>query len=457
MKKHKKALFIFRRDLRIDDNTGLIKAHDNSELVLTCFIIDPRQIEKNEYRSENAIQFMTESLLDLQEQIDLKGGRLFFFSGKAHNVVEMLIESQKIDAVYLNRDYTIFSIERDKEIRKVCKDQGIPYFEYCDSLLNEPEDVLKKDGTPYTIFTPFYKNSIIRSVSNPLNNNYSNYYIGDDKKGNSSQLIKLSEKKNKFIHLSGGRKNFLEILGNMNSFKRYEFERDIPSKNSTTNLSAHLKFGTGSIREVFNAIKKNLDFEHPLIRQLYWRDFYTHIAFHFPHVFGSSFKRKYDMINWMNNEDLFKSWSMGETGFPIVDAGMRQLNKTGFMHNRVRMITASFLTKDLHIDWRWGEKYFARKLVDYDPSVNNGNWQWASSTGCDAQPYFRIFNPWLQQKKYDPDSVYIKKWIPELKETPSKVINNLFKFDKIEGKIYPKPIVNHEKESKFSKFQFREL
>ena len=222
--------------------------------------------------------------------------------------------------------------------------------------------------------------------------------------------------------------------------KNYEQERDFPAIKGTSGLSAHHKFGTLSVREVFQRVKENLGLSHSLIRELFWRDFFTHIGFYFPRVFSGCFYQEYDAIQWENNQKKFKAWCQAETGFPLVDAGMRELLSTGFMHNRVRMVVASFLTKDLHIDWRWGEKYFAQHLVDYDPAVNNGNWQWAASTGCDAQPYFRIFNPWRQQERFDSDCKYIKKWLPELKNIPAKKIHRRTEVsESLCG--YPAPIV----------------
>ncbi len=224
---------------------------------------------------------------------------------------------------------------------------------------------------------------------------------------------------------------------------------------ATSRLSAHLKFGTCSVREVYYAIVQQLSPEHPLLRQLYWRDFFTHIAFHYPHVFGKAFHPQYDNLVWDNNRGHFQRWAEGTTGFPIVDAGMRELNATGFMHNRVRMIVASFLTKDLHISWRWGERYFAQHLVDYDPAVNNGNWQWAASTGCDAQPYFRIFNPWLQQQKFDPDCQYIYRWIPELNGIPATIIHKWY--SKHVDAPYPAPMLDHARESQIAKERYKNL
>ena len=253
------------------------------------------------------------------------------------------------------------------------------------------------------------------------------------------------------LNIKPGRKECLDILSNLTRFNNYEVERDYPSKERTTHLSPYLKFGTCSIREAYHRIKTVLGNEHPLIRQLYWRDFFVQIGYYFPRVFNSAFREKFNEIKWQNNMNIFELWCNGKTGFPIVDAGMRELNSTGYMHNRVRMIVSSFLVKDLHLDWRKGEEYFANKLIDLDIAVNNGNWQWTASTGCDAQPYFRIFNPWIQQRKYDPDCKYIKKWVPELKEVKREIIHNWFKQKETKSINYPKPIVDHNKESQLSK------
>ena len=258
--------------------------------------------------------------------------------------------------------------------------------------------------------------------------------------------------KNKEI--KGGRKEALKILKNLDKFRNYDKIRDFPALNQTTQISAHNKFGTISIREVHNQIKEVLGENHTIMREIYWREFFSHILFHFPHAQKTSFKQKFQKIPWSKSKESFEKWSKGKTGFPIVDAGMRQLNETGFMHNRVRMIVASFLTKDLHIDWRLGEKYFGEKLIDYDPAVNSGNWQWAASTGCDSVPYFRIFNPWRQQERFDLNCEYIKKWIPELEKIEPKIIHNLWnKFP--DNLNYVKPMVTHKIEAEKTKMIFK--
>ena len=318
-----------------------------------------------------------------------------------------------------------------------------------DILLNEPEQAVKIDKTPYKVFTAFYNHARQFPVALPQALDKRNFLSADS--GFTIDQLGLPKAE---PAIKGGRNQALAILDRLSDCADYQNTRDFPALDATSKLSAHLKFGTCSVREVYYAILERLGSEHPLLRQLYWRDFFTHIAYHFPQVFGRAFLEKFANLHWDNNPDYFQAWCDGKTGFPIVDAGMRELNATGFMHNRVRMITASFLVKDLHIDWRWGERYFAQHLVDYDPCVNNGNWQWAASTGCDAQPYFRIFNPWLQQLKFDQDCRYIYRWLPELQAFPPKIIHQWDKKHSVCS--YPAPIIDHARESQLTKARFKE-
>lgn len=456
--RYKISLFIFRRDLRLEDNTGLIAALQQSELVLPCFIFDPRQVgEENEYRSARSITFMLNSLVGLDEQLQKHGGRLYRFYGVAHELLERVLDEVACDAVFVNRDYTPFSIRRDELLEQVCNRHAIPFHSLGDALIHEPEDIISQNGSPYVIFTPFFKKAsriTVRSVTSlpsgtwhtrtsPLEQQALPYYQ------------QLSQQTKSAMHTRGGRKEGLVLLDGLSTLKNYQATRDIPAL-PTSNLSAHLKFGTLSIREVLHAIELSLGKFHPLAKQIYWRDFFTHVAYHSPFVFGYAYQEKFDSLAWEHNIANFKRWCFGTTGFPIVDAGMRQLNETGYMHNRVRMIVASFLTKDLRIDWRWGEKYFAQQLIDYDPAVNNGNWQWIASVGCDSQPYFRIFNPWLQQKKFDPDAIYIKRWIPELRSTSPSIIHAWYQTKRItDAPAYPRPMINHAQEAAYTKEWFR--
>lgn len=449
-KKYSCSLFIFRRDLRIDDNTALIHALKNSKQVIPCFIVDPQQVnDKNVYRSNNALQFMIESLEDLKKQLKNRG-HIYFFYGTPWQVIKKLHDKKIFSALYINSDYTPYSCSRDKKLMKVCEELSVIMHVYDDALLNEPNLLKTTTGKPYTKFTPYFKRALQEKVSLPEKNNYTNYFTGTLIPEYSPEALIGAYNKN--IVVKGGRQNGLKLLKNIPALKNYEKTRNFPYL-KTSLLSAHNKFGTISIREEYYTIKNSLGITSSLLKQLYWRDFYTYIAAHFPFIFGHNFLEKYKEISWENNKNFFEKWCKGMTGFPIVDAGMKELNSTGWMHNRVRMIVASFLTKDLHINWQWGEKYFAQKLVDYDPAINNGNWQWAASTGCDAQPYFRVFNPWLQQKKFDPECIYIKKWLPKLKNLPAKTIHSLYKTE-IKIADYPQPIVDHTQEARNVKKKF---
>lgn len=451
MKKYSTALMIFRRDLRLDDNTALNAALANAEQVIPCFIFDPRQVtSKNRYRSIPALQFMIESLDDLSRTLAEHGGRLYTLYGISEEVVDSILEGHAIEAVFVNRDYTPFSRMRDEALRATAEKNGAAFYSMADALLHEPEEIATQSGTPYTVFTAFYKRSLEIPVREPEIVRRKNFFTGTLKHCTEINLSHeltargtILTTKNELLAVHGGRSEAIKIVKHLDTLSDYEKTRDFPSI-LTSRLSAHNKFGTVSIRELYHATATAVGREHPLLRQYYWRDFYIHIAHHFPHVFGRPFHKKYESLAWSNNKEQFMRWCEGKTGFPIVDAGMRELVTTGYMHNRVRMIVASFLTKDLHIDWRWGEQFFALNLVDYDPAVNNGNWQWSSSTGCDAAPYFRIFNPWLQQEKFDPECAYIKKWVPELANIPAAMIHKLHTGITIAG--YPRPIVDHSEE-----------
>ncbi len=427
-------------------------ASADAQAVLCCFFVDPRQVEPHPFRGTNSLQFMLEALKELSTSIEERGGEFCLLYGEPKEVLRKLIPQEGIEAIYFNRDYTPFARNRDRRVNEVCAELGCAVHQFGDALLQEPEAVQRKSGGPYSVYTPFAKCAAQSEVSRPSLMRVENLVKPNSDIGCGDVMPNISEswdmlsqalgKPNPLLFARGGRSHALATLERIGDFEQYHTQRDNPSEAATTGLSAHHKFGTISVRESYWKIADNFNAEHTLIRELYWRDFFTHIAFHFPKVFSGAFHSKYDSLEWENNEELFSAWCAGQTGFPIVDAGMRQLNVTGFMHNRVRMIVASFLTKDLLIDWRWGERYFATKLVDYDPAVNNGGWQWAASTGCDAQPYFRIFNPWLQQKRFDEDAKYVKRWIPELKEQPAQRLHKLHESPLL-GSLYPTPIVEH--------------
>lgn len=451
MSHYKTSAFLFRRDLRLHDNTGLIQALRQSERVIACFIASPKQLKTNVYCSERAVQCMAECLDDLAMQLRQRDARLSLFQGHEPTIIRALVKAQGIDAIFCNRDYTPFARQRDAEIERTCKNAGIGFHSATDALLHEPEELRKEDGAPYRVFTPFFRRAIALDVRMPTQAR--GVFFADrvpGAKAHVSSVFSWQPSKEAAVH--GGRTHALAILRRMDAFRQYACDRDIPSKDATTHLSAHLTFGTISVREAYGAIVGTLGEDHPLIRQLYWREFFTHVAWHFPHVFGHAFRTEFQKLQWSRSQRNFQAWCKGKTGVPIVDAGMRQLNATGYMHNRVRMIASSFLVKDLHIDWRKGEQYFAQRLLDYDPSVNNGNWQWSASTGCDAQPWFRIFNPWLQQKRYDPACAYIKKWIPELAEWSVQAIQGWgVGMQEQKRGTYPRPIVDHARESAFAK------
>lgn len=459
MKQFARALFIFRRDLRLADNTALTAAAQAASEVIPCFIFDPRQYsEQNSYRSLPALHFLIQSLKDLSESIAALGGALYYAEGKAEEVIPTLAALLKCDALFFNKDYTPFSRKRDEAIAQACKKMGISCNSFDDALLIPPHQAVKADGTPYTVFTPFYKKMSQITIPLPRKLPLIKWHVrlSPPKEIHTSIPDTIDTTAPLKVPLYAGRKHGKALLKKAGEQQeKYATTRDIMHA-PTTRLSAHLKFGTLSVREVYEAFKAAFTVNHPLIGQLYWRDFFTDIAYHFPAVFGHAFNTKYQQVKWSHNKEAFERWCSGSTGFPIVDAAMRELNATGFMHNRGRMIVASFLTKDLHIDWRWGEQYFATKLIDYDPAVNNGSWQWAASTGCDAQPYFRIFNPWLQQKKFDPDALYIREWVKELKDINPLLIHNWYKNKKPTLK-YPFPMVDHAIESKIAIERFKSI
>jgi len=405
-------IFIFRRDFRINDNfalNSLIKESGNKE-IYPIFIFNPEQIfpKNNKYFSNNCVQFMIESLDDLDKNIHIN-----YFEGNDIDILTKLSNKYKIKSIAFNKDYSPFAIKRDSIIEEWAKSKEINIITEEDYTLYNIGTILNNKKEPYQVFTPFYKKSCEIKVNDmqPL----------IVKRINVIKHIKSFDKHKYYVvnddlAVRGGREKALERLEKV--MKDYATYRDYPAQDKTTKLSAYIKFGCVSIREVYFNYKNVKELQ----RELIWREFYANILYYFPNVLGNSFKQKYDNIEWSNNKEWFKKWCQGKTGYEMVDAGMNQLNKTGWMHNRLRMITAMFLTKDLLIDWRWGEKYFATKLVDYDPASNNGGWQWSASTGTDSQPYFRIFNPDLQLKKYDKDYEYIRTWIPTFETNPIEKI-----------------------------------
>lgn len=407
------TVFWFRRDLRLEDNAALYYALQSGLPVLPIFIFDTDILDELP-QNDARVNFIYDKLYQIDKELKKIGSSLKIYKGKPIEIWNTITAEISIHGVYFNKDYEPYAIERDKQVANYLARNGVEVRIFKDQVIFEESEILKSDGKPYTVFTP-YKNKWIEKFSNT-------------EKFNNQRVDKESfcKFKNTFPSLKeiGFEESTIKVRDySIADLENYSKERDIPAIDSTSYLSPHLRFGTVSIRQLINQIRSNQTF----LNELIWREFFMQILYHFPDVVDHNFKRKYDGIQWRNDENEFEAWCEGKTGYPMVDAGIRQLNETGYMHNRVRMITASFLCKHLLIDWRWGEAYFAKKLLDFELSSNNGNWQWAAGTGCDAAPYFRIFNPTEQQKKFDKDFKYIKKWIPE------------FGTDK-----YPKPIVDHK-------------
>lgn len=440
--RYETGLVVLRRDLRLVDHPALTAAAERCRRLVVAFNFDPRQVEPHPYRSLPGLQFLVTSLRELHEELVTLGSGLTITYGPPDEELVALASAHQATAVFLTRDYTPFARNRDRALNDALSRHGVAVHLFGGSLLHEPESVHKEDGKPYTIFTPFFKRAQKQLIPPPLSRANINFAPCRQPAHERDVIFArvLPQLRSQLL-LSGGRREGLRLLERAATLSQYEEERDIPALERTSHLSAHLKFGTLSLREVYHYIAERLGSSHGLIRELFWRDFFSHIGFHFPHVFRGSFQPAYDALAWRDDQETLARWQRGETGFPIVDAGMRQLATTGFMHNRVRMVVASFLTKDLQLSWREGERHFAEHLIDYDPCVNNGGWQWAASTGCDAQPYFRIFNPWLQQEKFDPEALYIKRWVPELANLTPKRIHQLHADGG--GTRYPRPMVAH--------------
>ena len=436
-------LYLFQRDLRLSAQQGLLEASQNGETIVPAFIFDPRQLKKHDHFSGNGLHFLMDSLISLDETLKKQGSQLYVFSGIPAEVLPKMFKAFGIGACYWGKDVTPFYGLKSTELKDTCAEHHVTSVEVDHLFLNPLDHVKKDDGLPYTVFTPYFRKASAKGWIATPDESTIKWFCGKNKSSSGGAL--KSEAWRNFRpstpkpQQTGGRESGLSLLKDLPTALTYQNERDTPSLSSTSSLSAHLKFGTLSPREIRDHLAKQ-DPQHPIIRQLYWRDFLSQIAHHFTYVFEDNFQASTRNIRWPNPKGHFDAWARGQTGFPIVDAGMRQLVQSGTMHNRVRMITASFLVKDLHVDWRQGERFFAQHLTDYDPALNNGNWQWAASTGCDAQPYFRIFNPWLQQKKFDPHATYIKTWIPELANFEAKQIHR-HEVSNLGG--YPAPMVQH--------------
>ncbi len=399
------SIFWFRRDLRLHDNAGLYHALRCGVPVLPVFIFDEDILSDLKDKKDRRVDFIYRVLEGMQAQLVQQGSSFKVMHGKPINCYKQLTEEYNVKAVYTNHDYEPYAQQRDKEISDFLSSKQVALHTFKDQVIFEQAEVTKDNGEPYTVYTPYSK-----KWKEKLNDFYLKSYPVERYAGNYLQTAPLQLPSLQDIGFERSDINIPSIILSRTIAAGYDKTRDFPAISGTTRLSLHLRFGTLSIRELARETK---ELNATLLNELIWREFYMMILWHFPHVVGGSFKRDYNNIQWRNNHQEFEAWCNGKTGVPIVDAGMRELNETGFMHNRVRMIVASFLTKNLLIDWRWGEAYFAEKLLDYDLSANNGGWQWAAGSGCDAAPYFRIFSPQLQTEKFDPQLKYVRKWVPE--------------------------------------------
>jgi len=417
---HTVNIFWFRRDLRLHDNAGLYHALKSDHPVVPIFIFDTNILDQLEDKADRRVEFIYAALKELQLQLIKIGSSLEVYHGTPASVYTTLLAKYTIGKVFTNHDYEPYALEREQLVTTLLNNNGASLHTYKDQVVLEKDEVLKDDGTPYTVFTPYSRKwkavlTDFHLKKYPAEKYFFNFY-----KQSPVPVPALNSIGFKVSNKVFPPEDLDEAL-----IKKYKEQRDFPAIKGTSQLGVHLRFGTISIREL---ALKSIGLSEVYLNELIWRDFYHMILWHFPHVGkGKAFKAQYDAIEWRKDNGEFERWCNGQTGYPIVDAGMRELNATGFMHNRVRMIVASFLSKHLLLDWRLGEAWFAKKLLDFDLAANNGGWQWAAGSGCDAAPYFRVFNPYLQTQKFDPQFDYIKKWVPEYLE-----------FD------YPKPVVEHE-------------
>lgn len=419
--KSKISIFWFRRDLRLQDNVGLSFVLAQQEKVLPIFIFDTSILGALKNRSDLRVQFIHQTLCDLNLKLQQVGSGLEVYFGSPLEVFSEILSKHRVFRVVCNHDYEPKAIDRDQSVQAFLESRGVELMTFKDQVIFEKDEVVKQDGGPYTVFTPYsrkWKSQLEASLLKPHNCELSAERFVPQKRQGIISLEQLGFEKTDFIYPPTviSKKTILD----------YKSQRDFPSQSGTTRLGVHLRFGTVSIRRLV-ALTWSIAEMESWLNELIWREFFMQILFHFPHVVDRAFRSEYDAIVWRNDEMEFQAWKNGQTGFPLVDAGMRELNATGFMHNRVRMLAASFLTKHLLVDWRWGEAYFAEKLLDYDLAANNGNWQWAAGTGCDAAPYFRVFSPEAQAKKFDPEATYIKTWVPEFGSS-----------------LYVAPIVDHK-------------
>ncbi len=413
------TVFWFRRDLRLNDNRGLHHALKHSQFVLCLFIYDTAILDSLALKDDPRLSFITGQIGNLKHQLEKNGSSLIIRYGKPREIFAKLIEKYGIDAVFTNADYEPYARQRDGEVAGLLRQKNVAFHAFKDQVIFEKSEVIKGDGHPYTVFTPYMRKWRQRLAEEDTGNLASEKLLYNTLRMPPQPAADLSRIGFKYRKVKVPPSDPGDEL-----IRNYDRTRDYPALGGTSRLGIHLRFGTVSIRRW---VKKALQLNDTFLNELIWREFYMMILWHFPEVTTKSFKPAYDNIRWINNEQHFEAWREGRTGYPIVDAGMRQLKQTGYMHNRLRMITAGFLTKHLLTDWRWGEAWFAEQLLDFELSSNNGGWQWAAGSGCDSAPYFRIFNPELQTRKFDPDFSFIKTWIPEWNT-----------------RDYPEPIVEHK-------------
>lgn len=413
-------IFWFRRDLRLDDNVGFYEALKDKNPVLPIFIFDSEILDKLP-ENDARVTFIYETLQDMRKVLqDEHNSSIAMYHGKPIEIYKALVEEYNINTVFTNHDYEPYATERDDNIKSFLSENDIEFKTFKDQVIFEREEVVKGDGNPYVVYTPYMKTWKEKFKSHDLEIFYTNSYLDNLVEHTRLPNLSLSD-----IGFTKSNQEIKPYTVTPTLIQEYEDTRNFPAKDATSRLGPHLRFGTVSIRKM---VKKAIAEKNEIFwQELIWREFFMQILWHFPHTVKESFKSKYDRIQWRNNEDEFNAWCEGKTGYPLVDAGMRQLNETGFMHNRVRMLVGSFLCKHLLIDWRWGEAYFAEKLHDYEIASNIGNWQWVAGSGVDAAPYFRIFNPTTQIQKFDKDLNYIKTWVPDFQEL-----------------TYPEPIVDHK-------------
>lgn len=413
------TVFWFRRDLRLEDNCGLFNALTSSEDVLPIFIFD-KQILSKLSKDDARVCFIHQQLQKINVQLIKAGSSLSIYHNKPLDVFKKLITEYEIKKVVTNHDYEPYATKRDDKIMHFLNDNNIIFETHKDQVIFEKDDIVKDDGTPYKVYTPYSKKWLAKFNATPFKQYKSEKHINTFLKTEQKELISLAELG--FNNTTTSVSNFIlkeSLIDN------YEATRNYPAVNGTSKIGPHIRFGTISIREIVKNASRSSSIT--FFKELIWREFFMQILWHFPHTVTQSFKPQYERIPWRNNEVEFDAWCKGRTGYPLVDAGMRELNQTGFMHNRVRMLVGSFLCKHLLIDWRWGEAYFASKLHDFELSSNVGNWQWVAGCGVDAAPYFRIFNPTTQIQKFDKSLEYITKWVPDFQEL-----------------TYPQPMVDHK-------------